>query len=396
MADIGADPPAEVFADFQFEIYARGLVDETPQLPVAASELPERAREVLSAEAFGYVAGGAGAERTMQSNLREFELWQIVPRMLRDVSARELGTSVLGTALPAPLMLAPVGVQSIVHPEAELATGRAAASRGVPLILSTASSHSIEEVAQAMGTASRWYQLYWPKDRDLAYSFLERAGTAGFAAIVVTLDTWMLGWRPRDLQHAYLPFLKGEGVATYFSDPVFRGALEKPPEQDPGPAIAHWAYQFANPSVTWDDLGWLREQTKLPIVLKGIVDADDARRAVEAGVDGLIVSNHGGRQVDGAIAALRALPLIRDALGHEFPVLFDSGIRTGADIFKALALGANAVCVGRPYVWGLALGGQAGVEHVLRCLLAELDLTLALSGYANVEQVTRSAVRRSA
>ena len=206
----------------------------------------------------------------------------------------------------------------------------------------------------------------------------------------------MLGWRPRDLQHAYLPFLKGEGVATYFSDPVFRGALEKPPEQDPGPAIAHWAYQFANPSVTWDDLGWLREQTKLPIVLKGIVRCRrraTRRRGGRGRVDRLQPRRPPGRRSD---RRSRALPLIRDALGHEFPVLFDSGIRTGADIFKALALGANAVCLGRPYVWGLALGGQAGVEHVLRCLLAELDLTLALSGYTNVEQVTRSAVRRSA
>lgn len=396
MAGVGADPPTGVFADFELEIYARGLAGEKPELPVAVSELLERAREMLSAEVFGYVAGGAGAELTMQSNLREFELWQIVPRMLRDVSVRELGTSLLGTALPAPLMLAPVGVQSIVHPEGELASGRAAAACGVPLIMSTASSHSIEDVAQAMGRASRWYQLYWPKDRDLAASFVDRAGQAGFGAIVVTLDTWMLGWRPRDLQNAYLPFLKGEGVATYFSDPVFRGVLQKAPEQDPGPAIAHWARQFSNPSVTWDDLGWLREQTKLPIALKGIVDTDDARRAVEAGVDGVIVSNHGGRQVDGAIAALRALPLIRDTLGDEFPILFDSGIRTGADIFKALALGANAVCLGRPYMWGLALDGQAGVEHVLRCLLAELDLTLALSGYTKVEQVTRSAVSRSA
>jgi len=396
MADVGADPPAEVFADFEFEIYARGLAGETPKLPVAVSGLLERAREVLSAEAFGYVAGGAGAERTMQANLREFELWQIVPRMLRDVSARELGVSVLGTAMPAPLMLAPVGVQSIVHPDAELASGRAAAARGLPFIMSTASSRSIEDLAQAMGAASRWYQLYWPRDRDLAGSFVDRAGKAGFGAIVVTLDTWMLGWRPRDLQDAYLPFLKGEGVATYFSDPVFRAALEKAPEQDLGPAIAHWAAQFANPRLTWEDLGWLREQTKLPIVLKGIVDPDDARRAVQAGMDGLIVSNHGGRQVDGAIAALRALPLVRDALGEEFPILFDSGIRTGADIFKALALGADAVCVGRPYMWGLALDGQAGVEHVLRCLLAELDLTLALSGYTNVEQLTRSALSRSA
>jgi lactate 2-monooxygenase len=392
MTDTAPDLQAEVFANFQFEIYARGLVGETPKLPVSVERLQERAREALSAEAFGYVAGGAGAERTMQANLQAFERHRIVPRMLRDVSVRDLSTSVLGTAMSAPVMLAPVGVQSIIHPEAELAAGRAAASQGVPFILSTAASHSIEEVAEAMGEASRWFQLYWPTDRELAASFVHRAERAGYGAIVVTLDTWLLGWRPRDLQHAYLPFLKGEGVANYLSDPVFRAALEKAPEQDPGPAIGHWAYQFANPRVTWDDLGWLREQTTLAIVLKGIVHAEDARRAAEAGVDGLIVSNHGGRQVDGAIGALDALPVVREVAGSELPVLFDSGIRTGADVLKALALGANAVCVGRPYIWGLALDGQAGVEQVLRCLLAEFDLTLALSGYTKIEQLDRGAL----
>jgi lactate 2-monooxygenase len=393
-----ADPALQQqpYANFQYEIYAGGLAGQLPPQPLPAATLEERAREILSPEAFGYVAGGAGAELTMAANLRAFERWQILPRMLRDVSQRDLRTTVLGTAMPAPLMLAPVGVQSIVHPEGELAVGRAAAAQGLPFILSTAASHTIEDVAAATESthsASRWYQLYWPKDRDLAESFVARAGDAGYEAIVVTLDTWMLGWRPRDLQNAYLPFLKGEGVANYFSDPVFRSALERTPEEDPGPAIGHWAYQFANSTVTWEDLAWLREQTPLPIVLKGIVRADDARRALDAGVDGLIVSNHGGRQVDGSIGALDALPAVREAIGRDFPILFDSGIRTGADIFKALALGANAVCLGRPYVWGLAIDGQAGVEYVLRCLLAELDLTLALSGYPEIAQLGRGALR---
>jgi len=385
------------FANFQYEIYARGLGGETPALPTSVAELEERARELLSAEAFGYVAGGAGAELTMRANLEAFARWRIVPRMLRDVSERDLSTSVLGTALPAPVLLAPIGVQSIVHPDAELAVGRAAAAHGLPAILSTAASNTLEDVAAAMEPtppASRWYQLYWPRERELAASFVSRAGDAGYEAIVVTLDTWLLGWRPRDLQNGYLPFLKGEGVANYFSDPVFRAALERPPEEDPVPAIGHWAYQFANPSVTWADLAWLREQTDLPIVLKGIIHADDARQALDAGVDGLIVSNHGGRQVDGALGALDALPGVRDAVGEQFPVLFDSGIRTGADVFKALALGADAVCLGRPYMWGLALGGQAGVEQVLRCLLAELDLTLALSGHTEIAQLERSALAR--
>jgi lactate 2-monooxygenase len=396
MADGAPDLKAPAFADFQNEIYARGLVNEAPELPVGFSGLQERARELLSPEAFGYVAGGAGAERTMQANLQAFERWKIVPRMLRDVSERALGTSVLGTPMPAPVMLAPVGVQSIVHPDAELAASRAAASLGLPFILSTAASHTIEEVAEAMGEASRWYQLYWPKDRDLAASFVHRAEQAGYGAVVVTLDTWLLGWRPRDLGRAYLPFLKGEGVANYFSDPVFRAALERTPEEDPGPAIGRWADQFANPSVAWSDLSWLREQTALPIVLKGIVHPDDARRAVQEGVDGLIVSNHGGRQVDGAIGALEALPEISRAVGGELPVLFDSGIRTGADVFKALALGADAVCLGRPYVWGLAVDGQRGVEQVLRCLLAELDLTLALSGYTALDQLDDSSLLAAA
>jgi lactate 2-monooxygenase len=395
MSDANPAVQQQHFADFEFEIYLAGLGGVRPGLPLLADALQERARETLSAEAFGYVAGGAGAELTMRANLSAFERWQIVPRMLRDVSVRDLSTSVLSTAMAAPIMLAPVGVQSIVHPQAELAVGRAAAASGLPFILSTASSYTLEDVAGAVDQASRWYQLYWPKERELAASFVARAADAGYETIVVTLDTWLLGWRPRDLQNAYLPFLKGEGIANYLSDPVFRGGLAQTPEENPEAAIGHWAYQFANPSVTWEDLAWLREQTALPIVLKGIVHADDARRAVDCGMDGLIVSNHGGRQVDGALGALDALSAVRAAVGPEFAVLFDSGIRTGADVFKALALGASSVCLGRPYVWGLGLDGQAGVEHVLRCLLAELDLTFALSGYTELAQVDADALTRA-
>jgi len=386
----------ELFGNFQNEIYLAGLAGERPALPILVAGLEEAARRRLTAEAYGYVAGGAGSEATMAANLRAFAEWEIVPRMLRDVSRRDLRTNVLGTDMGAPVMLAPIGVQSIVHHDGELAVGRAAAACGVPAILSTAASHTIEQVAEAMGEAARWYQLYWPKDRELAASFVARAQAAGYGAIVVTLDTWMLGWRPRDLAGAYLPFLKGEGVANYFSDPVFRASLQRTPEEDPGPAIGMWAYQFSNPAVTWEDLNWLRSQTSLPIVLKGILHPDDARRAVAAGVQGVIVSNHGGRQVDGAIGALDALPQVCDAAGGELAVLFDSGVRTGADAMKALALGAQAVCIGRPFVWGLGLGGQAGVEHVLRCLLAELDLSMALSGHTSPAGLDGSALRRRA
>jgi isopentenyl diphosphate isomerase/L-lactate dehydrogenase-like FMN-dependent dehydrogenase len=394
MSEAEQQAAAELFGNFQYGIYALGLSGARPELPVGAAELEAAARERLTPAAFGYVAGGAGSEATMAANLRAFGDWEIVPRMLRDVSRRDVSTTLLGTRMSSPLLLAPVGVQSIVHPDGELASARAAAARGVTMILSTAASHTIEEVAREMGEASRWYQLYWPTDRDLAESFVARAQEAGYGALVLTLDTWMLGWRPRDLAGAYLPFLKGEGVANYFSDPVFRAALARSPEEDPGAAIGHWAYEFSNPSITWDDLEWLRGITSLPLVLKGILHADDARRAVQAGAQGVIVSNHGGRQVDGAIAALDALPAVVEAVGAEAAVLFDSGIRTGADAMKALALGAQAVCLGRPFVWGLGLGGQAGVEHVLRSLLAELDLTLALSGHTSLADLHEGALRR--
>jgi isopentenyl diphosphate isomerase/L-lactate dehydrogenase-like FMN-dependent dehydrogenase len=297
--------------------------------------------------------------------------------------------------MPAPLMLAPIGVQSIVHPDGELATGRAAAELGVPSILSTASSYTMEEVAGQMGDAPRWYQLYWPNDPELAASFLKRAEQAGYGAVVVTLDTWLLAWRPRDLEQAYLPFLKGIGTANYFSDPVFRAGLEKPPEEDLQAAVGHWVGNYSDPTVTWERLAMLREATELPIVLKGIQHPDDARRAVDEGVDGILVSNHGGRQVDGAIGSLDALPGIVDVVPDEFPVLFDSGVRNGSDAFKALALGARAVVIGRPYVWGLAVGGEQGVRHVVRGLLAELDLTLALSGHTDFADVGPDALTRS-
>jgi isopentenyl diphosphate isomerase/L-lactate dehydrogenase-like FMN-dependent dehydrogenase len=312
-----------------------------------------------------------------------------------DVAERDLAVTVLGTELAAPVLLAPVGVLSIVHPDGERAVARAAAGLGVPMVLSNAASSSIEDVAGEMGDAPRWFQLYWPADRDLAASFVRRAESSGYGAVVITLDTRLLAWRPRDVAAAYLPFLRGEGVAIYFSDPVFRAKLDASPEDDPQAALGQWAAQFPNPGLTWDDLGFLREHTELPILVKGVLHPDDARRAVEAGVDGIVVSNHGGRQVDGAIAALAALPGVVEAVPPELPVLFDSGVRGGADVVKALALGARAVLVGRPWVWGLALAGEEGVRTVLRGLLADVDLTLALSGHASVADLGPETLARA-
>jgi isopentenyl diphosphate isomerase/L-lactate dehydrogenase-like FMN-dependent dehydrogenase len=386
--------PKPLYGDYYREIYAKGVfANEKPALPFAWAELEEAAREKLDDRAVAYVYGGAGSESTMRANLDAFHRWRIVPRVLRDLSERDLTTTLLGAEIPAPLLLAPIGVQKVVHEEGEPATARAAAALGIPMIVSTASATSMEEIAEASGDGPRWYQLYWTNDDELTASLISRAEKSGYSALVVTVDNAFPGWKPRDLAEAYLPFLEGIGIAQYLSDPVFRAGLEKTPEEDIGAAIGHFLGKFSNPSLTWDDLEWLREQTELPIVLKGILHPDDARRARERGVDGIVVSNHGGRQIDGAIPSIEALPEIVDEVQGELAVMLDSGVRTGADIVKALALGADAVCIGRPYLWGLALDGEAGVEFVLRGLLAELDLTMALAGAIRPSELDRSLLR---
>src|SRR3954470_5570597 len=387
---------AAPFANFQYEIYLQGMAGTVPAHPVGWAELERAAEEALEPGPRGYLFGGAGTEDTMRANVEAFRRRRIVPRMLRDVSQRDLSCEVLGTPMPGPVLLAPVGVQSIVHPDGELASARAAASAGVPFVASTASSFTLEEIAQAAGDAPRWFQLYWPRGEELAASLVRRAEAAGYGAIVVTLDTWLLGWRPRDLQLAYLPFLQSIGIANYLADPVFRAALAAPPEDDPQAAVGHFVGVFSNPGVTWDDLEFLRGTTDLPILLKGVLHPADAARALDHGVDGLIVSNHGGRQVDGAIAALDALPGVVDAVGGRVPVLLDSGVRGGADVFKALALGARAVLIGRPYAYALAIAGEQGVGEVLDNFMADFDLTLGLAGCRSIAEIDSAALVRPA
>jgi lactate 2-monooxygenase len=360
----------------QNAIYVAG---ESPW-PISAAEWEARAAEVLEPGPFDYIAGGAGSEATMRANLEAFEQRRLRPRMLAGAAERDLSVDVLGIRSPAPFLLAPIGVLSIAHDDGEVGVARAAAATGVPMVLSSAASHTIEEVAEAMGDAPRWFQLYWVNDRDIAISLVRRAEASGYGALVVTLDTLTLGWRPRDLAKGYLPFLGGEGCAQFFSDPVFRSRLEQPPEEDVLAAAAAMLATFPNLALTWDDLAWLRDQTELPLLVKGILRGDDAVLAREAGADGVIVSNHGGRQVDGAVAALDALVEVRDELGADAVVLMDGGIRAGADVLKALAVGADAVLLGRPYAYGLAVGGQEGVEAVIRHLMADTDITLALMG----------------
>jgi isopentenyl diphosphate isomerase/L-lactate dehydrogenase-like FMN-dependent dehydrogenase len=382
----------------QQHIYTLGLTQSGLSVPVSLGLLEQKAKEILSPPAFDYVAGGASGEDTVRANREAFYRWRIVPRMLRDVSQRDLSVELFGAQLPAPVILGPVGVQSILHKEGDFASARAAATLGLPFTLSTAASRTIEEVAAAAdsaGSGVRWFQLYWGRNPELTASMLQRAERAGYKVLVVTLDTSMLAWRERDLQHAYLPFLLGQGLANYFSDPVFRALLPQPPEQNPAAAIQLWSGLFSNTALTWRDISFLRRHTSLPIVLKGILHPEDAAHALDAGVDGLIVSNHGGRQVDGAIATLDALPAIVGEVNGRVPVLLDGGIRRGADIFKALALGARAVMLGRLYTWGLAVAGEQGVRDVVLNLLADLDLTLALSGHTSWRTLDASAMSDS-
>ncbi|WP_043816379.1 alpha-hydroxy-acid oxidizing protein [Deinococcus maricopensis] len=375
----------------QTQVYLAGLQQQRPHLPVDPERLERAAHAAMTAEASGYLDG---MPQAMQANLDAFRRWRIVPRMLRNVEERDLGITLFGHHYPAPMLLAPIGVQSIVHPDGELGVARAAASAGLPLIFSTASSAPLEHLAAAMGDAPRWFQLYWSKSEGFNASIIRRAEAAGCHALVVTLDTFLLAWRPRDIENAYLPFIQGVGIANYLTDPAFNAELAAPARDHPQGAIEHFLRVFTNPALNWDDLRWLRAQTKLPILLKGILHPDDARRALDFGMDGLVVSNHGGRQVEGAVASLDALPAVVDAVEGRVPVLLDSGVRRASDVIKARALGAQATLLGRPYLWGLALAGEAGVREVLANMLADLDLTLALSGHRTFDELTRATVVR--
>ncbi|MCS6929542.1 MAG: alpha-hydroxy-acid oxidizing protein [Saprospiraceae bacterium] len=407
----------------QRAVYIGGVSGKRLCIPVDISLLEAAAQKRLSAEAWAYIAGGAGRERTMASNVSAFDRWAIVPRMLRDVEKRDISTTLFGRKIPAPFFLAPIGVLEMAHREADLAVARAAAATGVPFIFSNQASVPMEVCAAAMKQTPHFFQLYWSRSDELVAHFLERAKACGSAGIVVTLDTTMLGWRTRDLDLAFLPFLRGMGIAQYTSDPVFYRIMQEPdpsPAPKPRPSIeairvliaanrrfpgSFWKNLrtgaglravrtfvriYSRPNITWQDLPVLRQYTDLPIILKGILHPDDARRALDYGVDGLYVSNHGGRQVDGAIAAIEALPAIAAAVQGKVPILVDSGVRGGADVFKALALGATAVGIGRPYCYALAVAGQIGVEELLLNWMADFELTMALAGCKNVEEVRQA------
>ena len=411
----------------QTAIYLRGVSGRRPPVPIDVAELERKARESMPPEAFAYIAAGAGTEESVAANRAAFGRWRIVPRVLRDVSQRDASVELFGRRFPTPFLLAPVGVLEMVDKQADRAVARAAAAEGVPMIFSNQASTPMEECAEQMGDSPRWFQLYWSTSNELVESFVARAERCGCEAIVVTLDTTILGWRTRDLEIAYLPFLRGKGIAQYTSDPVFRRIVADKlgePSGNPTPrpnlaalrtliqvlraypdrplsglrsgmargAVERFVQIYSRPSLTWDDLAFLRERTELPILLKGVLHPEDARKAIDHGIDGLVVSNHGGRQIDGVIPTLEALPGIADAVDSRVPILLDSGVRGGADAFKALALGASAVCIGRPYVYGLAIAGQAGVQEVIRNFTAEFDLTMGLAGCSSVGEIGAEAL----
>jgi lactate 2-monooxygenase len=382
------------FGDFQNEIYLQGLAGVVPSLPMVFEEWAARAQVALPPSVWSYVAGGAGDERTQRANCEAFERWGLIPRMFVGAAQRDLSVDLFGHRVTAPVFMAPIGVIGLCAQDnhGDLATARAAARTGVPMVASTLSVDPMEDVAAALGDAPGFFQLYTPTDRELAASFVQRAEAAGFKGIVVTLDTWVTGWRPRDLSTSNFPQLRGHCLANYTSDPVFRASLQRPPEEDPQGAVLRWAQIFGNPLI-WDDLPWLRSLTDLPLLVKGICHPEDARRAKDGGVDGIYCSNHGGRQANGGLPALDCLPAVVEA-ADGLPVWFDSGIRSGADVIKALALGATAVGIGRPYAYGLALGGIDGVVHVLRTLLAEADLIMAVDGYPTLKGLTPETLRR--
>jgi len=418
----------------QTAIYLRGIGGKRPRVSTDATLLEERARDSMSRDAFAYIAGGAGIGRTMQANRDAFDRWRIVPRMLRDVSTRDTSVELFGRRLTSPFLLAPIGVLEMVSEEADLAVARAAAAEQIPMIFSNQASRPMEACADVLGDSPHWFQLYWSTSDALVESLVARAEACGCGAIAVTLDTTILGWRTRDLDLAYLPFLRGKGIAQYTSDPAFQRLLDEDLAGtgggDAGPqpkptagalrtlialtraypdrflpalrsgraraAVQRFIQIYSRPSLTWENLAFLRERTKLPILLKGILHPDDAARAVDYGMDGIVVSNHGGRQVDGGIGTLAALPAVAGAIDGRIPILLDSGVRGGADAFKALALGASAVCIGRPYVYGLAIAGEAGVREVIQNFRADFDLTMGLAGCRSVAEIDRETLVEAA
>ncbi|OBI41580.1 lactate 2-monooxygenase [Mycobacterium kyorinense] len=376
------------FGDYQYQFYKAGVLNKTSPFPFTFAEWEHRGRENMNPLIYGYVKGGAGDEETQDINVTELRRYGLTPRMLRDRSDRDMSVEFLGRKLPSPVFLCPVGVLGNIRPEGDLDAARVCAELDLVGMYSTLSSATIEEVADARGGSFGAFQLYPTADEKLTESFVKRAERAGFDAITVTVDYGTVGWRPRDLAHGFLPMMRGDCIANYTSDPRFRELAGVTNEADLNSvhAGAVWMDVFANPAFTWDDITWLRQITELPLIVKGICLPDDAARAKKLGVDVIACSNHGGRQANGGVPAICHLEQVIEAVGN-MPVTFDSGIRDGVDVLRACGLGAALVGIGRPYAYGLAVGGRDGLRTVVSQILAEADLTMAVDCYTDLTQL---------
>ncbi len=386
--------PTPQYGDYQSEIYGAGLQGKLPRFPLDYASLERAAAEVLPAWVYSYVGYGAGDGNTQRANIEAFSRYGIVPRMLVGATERDLSVSLFDMQLPTPLFMPPVGVVGVCSQDlhGDIQAAQASAQTGVPMVASTLTQDRMEDVVPHAGNTPNIYQLYTPTDKELAASFLRRAEQSGYRAVAVTLDTWITGWRPHDLNTANFPQLRGYCLQNYFTDDVFLARLAKSPTEDPAAAAVEWAKVFGNP-LRWEDLGWLRSLTKLPMLLKGIQHPDDVRKARDYGIDGVYCSNHGGRQANGGLPSLEALPEVVKA-ADGMPVLFDSGVRSGSDVAKALALGATAVGIGRTYLYALAVGGVDGLVSQLRAVLAELDLLMAVDGYPSIADLRAAGAQR--
>jgi isopentenyl diphosphate isomerase/L-lactate dehydrogenase-like FMN-dependent dehydrogenase len=408
--------------DYQRQIYLNGLSGIKPEFPFTWDELERRTRNSVPERAATYIFGGAGSGQTMRNNRTGLDAETIVPSMLTGVEAIDLSIGVLGTKLKHPVIAAPVGVLEMAHPEGDLALAEACRETGTLMVISSQASFPMEEICKTLGNTPRWFQLYWNRTETVTKSFVQRAEACGCSALVVTVDTVIPGWRTADLAGGYLPFLEGKGIAQYVSDPVFttlaeRTAVERQPGQKITPSliasvfrmnkvipggffgnlrsqraiklIRTFSEHFPHPFLSWQHLSLLREWTSLPIIVKGIQSREDAEKALQYGAEGVYVSNHGGRQIDGAIGSFDALKTISKSTHLTSKLLFDSGVRSGADVFKALTNGASVVGLGRPYVCGLALGGVKGAVSVFNSILSELEVTMTLAGKASLKEIRR-------
>ncbi|MBK7811729.1 MAG: alpha-hydroxy-acid oxidizing protein [Saprospiraceae bacterium] len=414
-------------SDRQKEIYTEGALGHQPKIPVDFKSLELQASKILSKNAFGYIATGAGQEEGIFNNQKAFSSWNIIPSIASGIQNLDTKRQILGLDLPWPMMFAPIGVLDLARPKGDLLLAKASVESQIPMIISNQASTSMEEVAKALTSQNFWFQLYFSKSKELVRNFVQRAEACGAKGIILTLDTTTLGWRQRDLNNAYLPFIRGLGIAQYTSDPVFKELLkdvnlqtqksagnifqklrllhellknypgsyfENLKSKEPIKAVRKFIEIYSRPELNWDDIQWLKEISNIPVLLKGILHPNDALQAIKLGIDGIVISNHGGRQIDRVISSLDALVEIKKVVPKDYPLILDSGIRTGTDIFMALALGAKTVLLGRPYVYALAINGSKGVLEITKNILAEFEITMKLAGCPNIESITEEKLVR--